>query len=451
MDYTQLNIAQKQEMLDTIGVDSIDDLFSIIPDSIRCHDGLDLSPALSELELQRRLSEMASQNHGAHNMTCFMGCGAYDHFYPVHIDQLSNRGEFLTSYTPYQAEASQGSLQAFFEFQTQISRLAGLDISNASLYDGATAVAEAALLAVNTSKRYEVLVASTIHPEYLAVLETVLSDLAVSIQILDSTDGQINPEIIRESISEKTAAVIVQSPNIWGQIEDWEACFSVAHEIPKVAAIAVFNPIASGLLKTPGECGADIAAGEGQSLGNSLSLGGPYLGLLAAKKSYIRKMPGRLVGMTTDQEGRRVFCLTLQTREQHIRGAKATSNVCTNQGLMALRASMFMTSLGSVGLKEMATQCWHKAHYLANSIAQLDGWSLKFDGPFFNEFTVVCPISVTEVVERGKSNGILVGVSATGRRLRSLSSDNDLIIAVTEKRTKLEMDELVALFREISS
>ncbi len=451
MDYTQLNTTQRREMLQEIGIESVDELFDCIPPSVRCEEGLDLSPALSELELQRQLAEMATHNLGAHNMTCFMGCGAYDHFYPVHIDQLSNRGEFLTSYTPYQAEASQGSLQAFFEFQSQIARLTGLDIANASLYDGATAVAEAALLAVNTTRRYEVLVASTLHPEYLAVLNTVLADLAVTITVIPSRGCRIHPEDVEQLISDKTAAVIVQSPNVWGQLEDWDGCFGVAHTIPKTAGIAVFNPIACGMLKTPGECGADIAAGEGQPLGNALNLGGPYLGLLAAKEQYMRKMPGRLVGMTNDEDGRRVFCLTLQTREQHIRGAKATSNVCTNQGLMALRATMFMTSLGSVGLKEMAEQCWHKSHYLANSIASLDGWELAFDGAFFNEFTVRCPIPVTDVVEEGKRRGMLVGVAAAGRRMRGLSEGDELIIAVTEKRTKHEMDALVELFKELAS
>ena len=449
MDYTQLNSQQRQEMLQTIGIEHVDELFEVIPESIRCTDGLDLLPALSELELQRNLSEMASHNHGAHDMTCFMGCGAYDHFYPVLIDQLINRGEFLTSYTPYQAEASQGSLQAFFEFQTQIARLTGLDIANASLYDGATAVAEAALLAVNTTRKSEVLIASTLHPEYIAVLRTVLSDLAIKITVLEATDGIIAPSTVEAACTDQTAAVIVQSPNIWGQIEDWEGCFKKEHQSTSAAAIAVFNPIACGLLKTPGECGADIAAGEGQPLGNALNLGGPYLGLLAAKDSFTRKMPGRLVGMTNDEDGRRAFCLTLQTREQHIRGAKATSNVCTNQGLMAMRATMFMTANGSSGLKEMATQCWHKAHYLANEITALDGWDLQFDGDFFNEFTIMCPCDVTKVVELGKKRGILAGVAAAGRRMQGLSKGNELIIAVTEKRTKHEMDALVELCKEV--
>ena len=277
MDYTQLNSPQREEMCAAIGVDTVDALFDAIPNEIRCKEELDLMPALSELELQRALTEMASHNHGAHDMPCFMGCGAYDHFYPVMIDQLISRGEFLTSYTPYQAEASQGSLQAFFEFQTQISRLTGLDIANASLYDGATAVAEAALLATNTTRRKEILVASTMHPEYIAVLKTALSDLDITITMLEATDGRIAPETVEAAMSDSVAGVIVQSPNIWGQIEDWDGCFAEAHRVPKTAAIAVFNPIACGLLKTPGECGADIAAGEGQPLGNALNLGGPYL------------------------------------------------------------------------------------------------------------------------------------------------------------------------------
>jgi glycine dehydrogenase subunit 1 len=451
MDYTQLNTTQRHEMYDAIGIQSIDELFDAIPSEIRCDDGLDLMPALSELELQRSMAEMASHNHGPHDMACFMGCGAYDHFYPALIDQLISRGEFLTSYTPYQAEASQGSLQAFFEFQTQIARLTGLDIANSSLYDGATAVAEAALLATNTTRRKEVLVASTMHPEYIAVLRTVLSDVDIKITMLDATDGIISPATVEAKMSDTVAGVIVQSPNIWGQIEDWDGCFEKAHSVPKTAGIAVFNPIACGMLKTPGACGADIAAGEGQPLGNALNLGGPYLGLLAAKESYTRKMPGRLVGMTTDEEGRRVFCLTLQTREQHIRGAKATSNVCTNQGLMALRASMFMTTLGSDGIKEMATQSWHKAHYLAKEIAKLKGWEMKYKGDFFNECTFTCPCDVTKVVEFCKSRGVLPGVAAAGRRMQGLSTGDELIIAVTEKRTKHEMDALVALLSEVSA
>ncbi len=450
MDYTQLTADQREEMLAAIGVGQVEDLFCAVPEGARFEGSLDLPPARSELELRRDLAEMASQNRGAHDMTCFMGCGAYDHFVPALIDQLISRGEFLTSYTPYQAEASQGSLQAFFEFQTQVARLAGLDIANASLYDGATAVAEAVMLALNTSGRREVLVASTIHPEYLAVLRTVLEDLPATLAVLEATDGRIAPDTVRAALNDDTAAVVVQSPNAWGLIEDWDGCFAAAHEAPKASAIAVFNPIAAALLRRPGECGADIAAGEGQSLGNWLNLGGPYLGLLAARESYTRKMPGRLVGMTSDSEDRRAFCLTLQTREQHIRGAKATSNVCTNQGLMAMRATMFMTTLGGEGLTELASQCWHKAHWLADRIGELDGWEQAHEGPFFNEFTVRCPRPVTEIVEAGKTRGVLVGVAAHGRRMRNLGDDRDLIIAVTEQRTRRELEALIELFVEVT-
>ncbi len=451
MDYTQITDRQRDEMLAEIGVDSIDALFDTVPESCRCDDGLDLPPARSELQLQRDLAEMAAHNRGPHNMTCFMGCGAYDHFYPALIDQLASRGEFLTSYTPYQAEASQGSLQAFFEFQTQIARLTAMDIANASLYDGATAVAEAVLLALNVSGRQDVLVASTLHPEYLAVLQTCLSDLPAKLTLLEATDGCIASATVQAAMHDDVAAVVVQSPNAWGLIEDWDGCFDATHTHDGTVAVAVFNPIACGLLRRPGDCGADIAAGEGQSLGNPLNLGGPYLGLLAARERFMRKMPGRLVGMTSDADGRHAFCLTLQAREQHIRGEKATSNVCTNQGLMATRATMFLTCLGPEGMREMAEQCWHKAHYLSGRIADLPDWSLKFNGPFFNEFTVRCPVPVTQVVEAGKARGMLVGVAAAGRRLRTMGDERDLVIAVTEKRTRHDMDALVDLFAGVTA
>lgn len=451
MDYTQITPDEQSQMLQAIGAASIDELFSAIPEAIRFNDLLDLPPAKSELELQRDLSEMAAHNLGPHNMACFMGAGAYDHFYPVLIDQLISRGEYLTAYTPYQAEASQGSLQAFFEFQTQIVRLTGMDVANASMYEGATAVAEAVLMAINTSGKNRVLVAATLHPEYRAVINTYLDELPAEVVQLDATNGCISQATLRDALDDDTAAVVIQSPNIWGLIEDWDGCFKAAHEKDKTAAIAVFNPIACALLKNPGSCGADIATGEGQPLGVPMSFGGPYLGLFAAKKQFTRKMPGRLIGRTTDTDGRPAYCLTLQTREQHIRGAKATSNICTNQGLLALRATMFMTALGKEGLKEMAEQCYHKAHYLADAIAALDGYALKYDGPFFNEFCVTCPKEVTEVIEAAKRRGILAGVAPHGRRMGRIGDPNDLLIAVTEKRTKQEMDALVEVLARVVS
>ena len=449
MDYTQITPQQQSAMLDAIGVEDIDDLFSALPEQIRFGELLDLPPARSELELQRELADMAAHNHGPHDMVCFMGGGAYDHFYPVLIDQLISRGEFLTAYTPYQAEASQGSLQAFFEFQTQIARLTALDIANASMYEGATAVAEAVLMAVNSSGKRRVLAASTLNPDYLAVLRTYLDELPVELIELPAVEGRITADAVRRQMDDDTAAVVVQSPNIWGLIEDWNGCFGAAHEKDKTAAIAVFNPMACALLKKPGECGADIAAGEGQPLGVPLSFGGPYIGLFAATKDFVRRMPGRLIGRTIDADGRPAYCLTLQTREQHIRGAKATSNICTNQGLLALRATMYMTTLGKEGLRETAQQCYHKAHYLAGRIAELDGYGMKFDGPFFNEFCVTCPKEVTEIIEAAKRRRILAGIAPHGRRMGRIGEPNDLLIAVTEKRTKHEMDALVDVLQEV--
>jgi len=450
MDYTQITHAEQTEMLATIGAGSLDELFDAIPSPLRFRGELDLPPARSELELQRELNEIATHNHGAHDMVCFMGGGAYDHFCPALVDQLILRGEFLTAYTPYQAEASQGSLQAFFEFQTQVARLCALDIANASLYEGATAVAEAVLMALNATGRRRVLVAATLHPEYRSVLETYLSDLPATLIELPAEIGRVAAATVRANLDDDTAAVVVQSPNFWGLIEDWDGCFEAVHEVDGTAAIAVFNPIACALLRKPGECGADIAAGEGQPLGVPLSLGGPYLGLFAARKQYLRKMPGRLIGRTADADGRPAYCLTIQTREQHIRGARATSNICTNQGLLALRATMFMTTMGTVGLRETAEQCYHKAHYLADRITSLDGYELKYDGPFFNEFCVRCPHPVTEVIEAAKRRRILAGVAPHGRRLGRIGEANDLLVAVTEKRTRAEMDALVDVFEGLT-
>jgi len=448
MDYTQITPSEQGEMLAAIGAADLDELFGAIPDRFRFRGELDLPPARAELELQRELAEMAAHNHGPHDMVCFMGGGAYDHFCPVLVDQLITRGEFLTAYTPYQAEASQGSLQAFFEFQTQVARLTGLEIANASLYEGATAVAEAVLMALNTTGRRRVLVGQTLHPEYLAVLRTYLSDLPVELVELPAEGGRVAAATVAARADADTAAVVIQSPNVWGLIEDWDGCFAAAHAREGTCAIAVFNPIACGLLRKPGECGADIAAGEGQPLGVPLSLGGPYVGLFAARRSFLRKMPGRLIGRTTDAEGRPAYCLTLQTREQHIRGARATSNICTNQGLLALRATMFMSTLGAAGLREMAEQCWHKAHYLAGRITALEGYALKYPGHFFNEFCVTCPKPVTAVIEAAKRRGILAGVAPHGRRMGRIGGERDLLIAVTEKRTRAEMDALVEVLAE---
>ncbi|MEM1165660.1 MAG: aminomethyl-transferring glycine dehydrogenase subunit GcvPA [Planctomycetota bacterium] len=458
MNYTSTSPAQQQEMLDTIGISSIDELFAVIPTTSRVQGELDLPPALSELELQREVQSLASSNVGPHTHACFIGGGAYDHFIPAFIDQMITRGEFLTAYTPYQGEASQGSLQAFFEFQTQIARLTGMDIANASLYEGASATAEGVLMAINVTGKTGILVAETLHPDYRKVIETVTADLPVEVMTVPARDGLIDPAEVASLADDRTACLVLQSPNRFGLIEDWSGCFAAAkgregeRAGAEPVAVAVFNPIACALLKSPGDCGADVAAGEGQPLGIPLQLGGPYLGLFAAKDKFTRKMPGRLVGQTVDADGRRVFCLALQTREQHIRGAKATSNVCTNQGLLALRATMFMTAMGREGIRELAEQCWHKAHWLAKEIAALEGYELQHtaaqEGAFFNEFVVRCPVPGERVIRHGKAMGLLPGVALASERLGGEGSTQSLLIAVTEKRTKDEMELLLKCLKE---
>lgn len=451
MNYVQITPTDRKAMLATIGVSTIDELFSPIPQGVRYDHDLAIPEGISELELQRELAGLAAKNQSATAQVCFMGGGSYDHFIPAFIDQLILRGEFLTAYTPYQAEASQGSLQAFFEFQTQIARLTGLDIANASLYEGSTAAAEGMLLALNHTARKRVLVASTVHPHTRQVLKTYTSDLPVDIvEIAAGPDGVISVDAVKKAAGDQTACLIVQSPNVFGLIEDWTALFAAAKAAPVSGpaplAVAIFNPTSLGMLKTPGECGADVAAGEGQPLGTPMQFGGPYLGLFAAKKELLRRMPGRLIGQTVDRQGRTGYCLTLQTREQHIKKDKATSNICTNQGLFALRATMYMTSIGPTGLATIAEQCYHKAHYLAKKIHDLKDYDLKHPtAPFWNEFVVKCARPAAEVAERCARHGFLAGVPLGDDRMNRIGGANDLLVAVTEKRTKAEMDRLVEL------
>ncbi len=434
-------------MLDAIGARDEDALYASLSRSFQLDRPLDLPPARSELELQRALADMSARNRPACNSgyTSFLGCGAYEHFIPATVDALAADGRFLTAYTPYQAEASQGALQAFFEFQTQIARLTGLDVANASLYESATAVVEAISMALNVTGKRRVLIASTLHPHYREVVRTQLSDLPAHVIDLpcDVAAGVITQPALREALDDDTACVVVQSPNVFGLLEDSTGLFAAAHKHEKTLAIAVFNPIAAALIKTPGDCGADVAVGEGQPLGIALQYGGPWLGLFATRANLMRKMPGRLVGQTTDTHGRRAFCLTLQTREQHIRGAKATSNVCTNQGLLALRATMYMSTMGPQGLRDVAEQCYHKAHYTAQRIAALDGFDLAFgETPFFHEFVVNCPASARTIIDGCKAHGVLPGIDCAAM---NIGNERQLLITVTETRTRAQIDALVDL------
>jgi glycine dehydrogenase subunit 1 len=441
MDYVQITPKQREEMLKAVGAGSMDDLLKQIPADFRLDEPLNLPPALDELSLRRHLSELAAQDNPSDDKVCFLGAGAYDHFIPSVVDFLAMKGEFLTAYTPYQAEASQGSLQAFFEFQTMICQLTGMEVSNASLYEGATALAEAAMMALNVTGKREIIISEGVHPHYRQVLKTYLADLPARYNEIPLKNGVIDTQQLESDLEADTAAIVCQSPNFLGHIERVETITKFAHANESLM-IQAFNPLSLGLLKHPGEMGVDIAVGEGQPLGIPLQFGGPYLGLFATKMQYVRKMPGRLVGQTVDAEGKRAFCLTLQTREQHIRREKATSNVCTNQGLLALRASVYLAAMGPAGLKQAAQLCYDKTHYLVDRLKHA-GIQRKYpQQPFFNEVLVQLDRPVEEVLDEAGRAGILAGY-AMGRDYPELS--DCLLIAVTEKRTKAEIDRLVEL------
>src|SRR5437667_9150187 len=387
MDYVQITARQREEMLKTVGASRIDDLLKQVPDQFRLNEPLNIPGPMDEQSLRSHLTTLAAQNQSADQQVCFLGAGSYDHFIPTVVDHLAMKGEFLTAYTPYQAEASQGSLQAFFECQTMVCQLTGMEVSNASLYEGSTALAEAAMMTLNVTGKRIVLVSQGVHPHYRQVLKTYLSDLPAAYREIPLKNGMTDTQFNEAELEADTAAILVQSPNFLGHIERVETIVKFAHASDSLA-VQSFNPLSLGILKHPGVMDVDIARAEGQPLGIPLQFGGPYLGLFTCKSQYMRKMPGRLVGQTVDIEGKRAFCLTLQTREQHIRREKATSNVCTNQGLLALRASVYMAAMGPRGLREAAQLCFNKASYLVSRLKEA-GIEPRFpNGSFFNEVLV---------------------------------------------------------------
>ena len=432
-----------RRMLATIGIDSLDALFDAVPAEFRLGRALDVPPALTEFGLTAEVGALIARDEGADRRPCFLGGGSYDHFVPAVVDQLAARGEFYTAYTPYQAEASQGTLQATFEYQTLIAELTGMDVSNASLYDGGSAAAEAMLMAMTVTRRLgRVVVAGTVHPEYRAILATYLTNLEPELVTVPARGGKVDPAEVAAAITDDTSALIVQHPNFFGGLEEIEALVGAAHAKGALAVVSV-DPIGLGLLKRPGSFGADIVIAEGQSLGNHLNYGGPYLGILACRDEYVRKMPGRVVGQTVDRHGKRCFTLTLQTREQHIRREKATSNICTNQGLLALRASIYLAVVGPTGLRQAAELSTRKAHYAAERLASVPGLSRAFATPFFKEFVVKSAkapaLVLAEVGQLGYHGGI-----ALGRWYPELA--DGILIAVTEKRTKAEIDGLAEAY-----
>jgi glycine dehydrogenase subunit 1 len=439
-----VNTAQEQAaMLRLIGVESIADLFENIPPDLRLNRPLDVPPALNEIDLTRHMVHLANRNRSAEDALCFLGGGSYDHFIPAVVDAVGGRSEFYTAYTPYQAEASQGSLQAFFEFQTMICQLTGLDVSNASMYEGGSSVAEAVLMAMNiTGRTGKVVIADSVHPEYRKILQTYIANLSPHIETLPTPNGFLDPDDARKVVDDTTACVVVQHPNFFGYLEEVETLARVAQDRGALFVVS-FDPISVGLLKRPGQYGADIAVAEGQSLGNPMVYGGPYLGLLACREQYVRKIPGRLVGQSVDRNGKRCWVLTLQTREQHIRREKATSNICTNQGLFALRAAVYLAALGPQGLRETAELCTRKAHYAAQQLADKAGVRQRFQRPFFKEFTVDLPQKVDPFLSRLLQRGFHAGLPL-GKWYPALASCVSL--AVTEKRSKGEIDALAAAF-----
>ncbi|MCX8049681.1 MAG: aminomethyl-transferring glycine dehydrogenase subunit GcvPA [Methylohalobius sp.] len=427
-------------MLRAVGVSELAALFADIPKEILCTTWLDLPPALSELELTDRLSQLAGDNVSVGQKICFLGGGSYDHFIPAVVELLASRSEFLTSYTPYQPEASQGNLQAMFEYQTLICQLTGLDVSNASLYDGGSATAEAVLMALSVlPARKKVVVSQTVHPEYRQILATYLANQEVEILTLPAENGATSLQKLEEVSDDQVACVVIQHPNFFGVLEDVAAAAQIAHR-EGALLIEVFDPISLGMLKGPAELGADIAVAEGQALGIPLGFGGPYLGILACREPFLRRLPGRLVGQTQDRDGRRCFVLTLQTREQHIRRANATSNVCTNHALLALRASIYLALLGPQGLAEVARLCWNKAHYAAQRITADGRLKLAFDRPFFKEFAVRDGQGqVKSLLAHAEREGFFAGLPL-GRWYPEL--DDCFSVAVTERRSREQIDAL---------
>lgn len=443
--YIPNTATEVEEMLKSIGASCIDNLFIDIPEKIRLKRNLNINNPMSELEVEKHLKNLSNKNLNIDDVICFLGAGAYDHYIPSVIKHLASRSEFYTAYTPYQPEISQGTLQVIFEYQTMIANLTGMDYANASVYDGATAAAEAAMMSMENTKRDTIIVSKTVNPETRSVLATYIKYHGGQLIEIDYADGVTDIEMLKNTLSKNSAAVIVQNPNFFGIVEDITEIEKLTHGNKSMLVMSV-DPISLGILKSPGEIGADIAIGEGQSLGNSMSYGGPYLGFMAVNAKLLRKMPGRIVGQTEDIDGKRAFVLTLQAREQHIRRGKASSNICSNEALNALTAAIYMTTLGKNGIKEVALQCAKKAKYAHDEIIKSGKYKPVFDKPFFKEFVIKSEISSCKVNEELLNCGILGGYNLEKKYSQE---KNSMLFCVTEKRTKKEIDTLVEVMEEI--
>ncbi|OHB75243.1 MAG: glycine dehydrogenase (aminomethyl-transferring) [Planctomycetes bacterium RBG_16_59_8] len=443
MDYIQNTREETTEMLKTIGVSSIPDLFRPVPENLLLKKRLDLPPAMSEPEILRHMGEIRRSVRPMGEFVSFLGGGCERHHVPSVVDHLVSRNEFATAYTPYQAEASQGNLQAIFEYQSMMCALTGLDVSNASHYDGATALADAVQMCIAQTERKAVLLSRAVHPEYRQVLQTYLRNLDIEVLEIPVKNGLTDLGAIAPETVSRAACVVLQNPNFFGAVEDIEAASATAHAHGALLTASV-HPLSLAILKTPGESGVDVATGEGQSLGIDPSFGGPGFGFITATEALLRRVPGRIVGETTDVDGKRGFTLTLQTREQHIRRDRAASNICTNQALMALRAAVYLAVAGKEGLREVAEQSLQKSHYLAERLSGLPGFRLKFGAPFFHEFVLECPKPVPEINKELLRRNILGGIDL-GKYYPDLAAC--MLLCVTELTTKEEMDIFV---RELS-
>lgn len=426
---------EREEMLKAIGLQTMNDLYHDVPESVLLKKPLNIPKGLSEMEVRGKMRNLASENKRFD--VILRGAGAYDHYIPAIVASVTSKEEFSTTYTPYQAEISQGILQSIFEFQTMICELTGMDVSNASLYDGASSAAEAAMMCLDR-RRDQVLVSGSVHPETIETIRTYGWGRNVDVRVVPVKDGRTDQDALAEMLNEKTACVLTQQPNFFGQIEDAAKLNEIIHAAGAKAIMSVY-PISLGLLETPADQGADIVAGEGQPLGMPLSFGGPYLGFLACRKELTRLLPGRIVGETKDAKGRRAFVLTLQAREQHIRREKASSNVCSNQALCAMTAGVYMAAMGPEGFRQAAELCYHKAHYFAKELEKIPGFSRVYQGEFFNEFVTACPVDAKLLERRLMERGILSG----------LPIENGMLWCVTEKQSRETLDGVITIIREV--
>jgi glycine dehydrogenase subunit 1 len=448
MPYTYLTDDDRRAMLDALGLKTEDQLLDVIPDTYRLRALLPIERGRTEPEVLRMLGRLADRNAPASKLTSFLGGGIYEHTVPSAVKNIVSRPEFATAYTPYQPEASQGTLQVIFEFQTHISRLTRLPVANASMYDGASALAEACLMAAKIARRDVVLIPHALNPRYARVARSYVSGQKIELKTIPTSDnGDIDIAALKRELNDRVAAVVVQTPNYFGALErPWDFASDV--HAAGALLVAATDPLSLSLLKPPGEYGADIAVGECQTLGNEMSYGGPLVGFMACRQEFIRQMPGRLVSATQDIDGRDAYVLTLQTREQHIRREKATSNICTNQGLLATRATVYMSLLGEHGFTELGRVCHERAHKLAGMIAALDGYAIRYRAPFFREFVVSCPTDAGVVIEAVRKNGVLPGIPLS--RYFGSNARNLLLVTATERHSDEDFETLCSALKRAS-